>query len=199
MNTESYLEQIALLIRNLPPKDQERSLAFYAESIADRMEDGMTEEEAVASMDPPEVAARAILMGAPLPSLVKARVKEKRMGAFEILLLVLGAPLWLPLLLTLLVLELSLYIVVWSLVISLAAVALALALSSLAVLVAAVYSIVKGGVPMMLLCLGAALILAGLAALFFLLVRLSGKLSVDLGKAMLRGIKSLLIHKEEIT
>lgn len=197
MNTESYLEQIALLLQHLPPEDLERSLAFYAESIADRMEEGMSEEEAVASMDPPEAAARAILMETPLPKLVKARVKQKRMGALEILLLVLGFPLWFPLLLTVLILELSLYIVVWALVISLAAVVLSLAVSSLALVAAAFYSVFKGGIPMALLCLGAALVLAGLSALLFLLLRGAAKGSVRLGKAMVRGLKSLLIRKED--
>ena len=197
MNTESYLEQIALLIQHLPPEDLDRSLAFYAESIADRMEEGMSEEEAVASMDPPEVAARAILMDTPLPKLVKARVRQRRMGALEIILLVLGFPLWFPLLLTVLVLELSLYIVVWALVISLAAVVLSLGLSSLALLAAAFYSVFRGGIPMAMLCLGAALVLAGLTVLFGFVTVWAGRLALRLGKAMVRGLKSLLIRKED--
>ena len=72
MNKESYLAQIRTLLASLPEEDRERSLAFYAESIDDRMEDGMSEEEAVASLESPEEAAKSILMDTPLPALVKA-------------------------------------------------------------------------------------------------------------------------------
>ena len=197
MNKESYLAQIRQLLQSLPEEDRERSLAFYTESIDDRIEDGMSEEEAVASMESPEEAAKAILMDMPIPKLVKARVKEKHMGALEIILLVLGFPLWFPLLLTVLILGLTVYLVVWTLVLSLGAVALALGLSAVAGVVAAVYFIIKAGLPLFLLALGAALVLTGLAILFGFAVAGMGRLAVMLGKAMVRGLKSLLIRKEE--
>ena len=62
MNKASYLAQIRQLLQSLPEEDRERSLAFYAESIDDRIEDGRSEEEAVASLESPEEAARTILM-----------------------------------------------------------------------------------------------------------------------------------------
>ncbi len=197
MNKESYLARIRELLASLPEEDRERSLAFYAESIEDRMEDGMSEEQAVASMESPEEAARAILMNMPLPKLVKARVRSRRPGALEILLLVLGAPLWIPLLLTVAALGLSLLAVVWALVLSLAAVALSLALSALAVLAGTAVSLTRLDLPAILLGPGAALVLAGLAILTAFAVIGAARLAAALGKAMLRGAKSLLIHKEE--
>ena len=197
MNKESYLAQIRQLLQSLPEEDRERSLAFYAESIDDRIEDGMSEEEAVASMERPEEPAKAILMDMPIPKLVKARVKEKHMGALEIILLVLGFPLWFPLLLTVLILGLTVYLVVWTLVLSLGAVVLVLGLSAVAGVIAAVYFIIKAGLPLFLLALGAALVLAGLAILFGFATAGMGRLAVKLGKAMVRGVKSLLIRKEE--
>lgn len=198
MNKESYLAQIRTLLASLPEEDRERSLAFYAESIDDRMEDGMSEEQAVASMESPEEAARAILMDMPLPKLVKARVRNRpRLGVLEILLLALGAPLWLPLLLSILAILLSVYLVAWSLVLTLAAVVLALGLSALAVLVGSAALLTQLGLPGILLGPGAALILAGLAILTGFATVGAARLSIALGKAMLRGIKALLIHKEE--
>lgn len=197
MNKEAYLQRIRHLLQTLPEEDRERSLAFYAESIDDRMEDGMSEEEAVASLESPEEAAKSILMDTPLPKLVKARVKQRRMGALEILLLVLGFPLWFPLLLTILILGLTVYLVAWTLVLSLGAVVLALGLSAAAVLIAAVYCLFKGGIPLALLGFGACLVLTGLTVLLGFVTAGAGRLAIRLGKAMVRGLKSLLIRKEE--
>ena len=197
MNKEAYLQRIRQLLQTLPEEDRERSLAFYAESIDDRMEDGMSEEEAVASLESPEEAAKSILMDTPLPKLVKARVKQRRMGTLEILLLVLGFPLWFPLLLTILILGLTVYLVAWTLVLVLAAAVLALGLSAAAVLIAAVYCLFKGGIPLALLGFGACLVLTGLTVLLGFVTAGAGRLAIRLGKAMVRGLKSLLIRKEE--
>ena len=199
MNKQNYLEQIRRLLQRLPEEDRERSLAFYAESIDDRMEDGLSEEAAVASMESPEKAAEAILMDMPIPKLVKARVKERRMGAAEILLLALGFPLWFPLLLTVLILGLTVYLLVWALVLALGAVVLALGLSAAALLVAGVYSIIKAAISLGVLNFGAALVLTGLTVLLGFVLVWAGKLAVKLGKWMVRGLKALLIRKEDKT
>ena len=199
MNKQSYLEQIRRLLQRLPEEDRERSLAFYAESIDDRMEDGLSEEAAVASMESPEKAAEAILMDMPIPKLVKARVKERRMGAAEILLLALGFPLWFPLLLTVRIMGLTVYLLVWALVLALGAVVLALGLSAAALLVAGVYSIIKAVISLGVLSFGAALVLTGLTVLLGFVLVWAGKLAVKLGKWMVRGLKALLIRKEDKT
>ena len=199
MNKQSYLEQIRRLLQRLPEEDRERSLAFYAESIDDRMEDGLSEEAAVASMESPEKAAETILLDMPIPKLVKARVKERRMGAAEILLLALGFPLWFPLLLTVLILGLTVYLLVWALVLALGAVVLALGLSAAALLVAGVYSIIKAAISLGVLNFGAALVLTGLTVLLGFVLVWAGKLAVKLGKWMVRGLKALLIRKEDKT
>ena len=198
MKREEYLDRIRALLQNLPPEDLERSLAFYAESIADRMEDGMSEEEAVASMESPEEAANAILLEQPLPTLVKVRVKERRrLSALEILLLVLGFPLWLPLLLTALVLVFTFILLAWVLVLVPASVCLALGVSAIAVLFAGVLSLTKIALPAILAAPGAALILAGLAILAGFLVVGTLRLALIVTRALVRGLKSLLIRKED--
>ena len=197
MRKEEYLARIRSLLQGLPGEDLDRSLAFYAESIEDRMEDGMSEEEAVASMETPEDAARAIQMELPLPKLVKARVKGRRsLGALEIVLLVLGFPLWFPLLLTAAVLELTAYLLVWMLVLVLGVVVLSLGVSAIACVIAGVATVAKAGAQGLLLSLGAGLVLAGLAILLSLLLAPACRGAAKLGKAMLRGAKSLLIRKE---
>jgi uncharacterized membrane protein len=198
MKKEEYLDQIRQLLQSLPPEDLERSLAFYAESIDDRMEDGMSEEEAVAAMESPESAANAILLEQPLSTLVKARVRDRRKkSALEILLLVLGFPLWLPLLLTALALAFTFILLAWVLVLVPAAVCLALGISAIALLFGGALSLTKIALPAILAAPGAVLILAGLAILAGFVVIGTVRLAVLLSKAVVRGIKSLLIRKED--
>ena len=114
MDKESYLALLREALRGLPEADVEESLAYYTELIEDRMEDGLGEAEAVAQLPAPEAAAEEILLSQPLAKVVAARVRPKRkLGAWEIVLLVLGSPVWLPLLLTFAVLVLTVYLLVW--------------------------------------------------------------------------------------
>ena len=101
MQKTEFLDRLRAALADLPAEELEKTLGYYAEMIEDRMEDGMDEEAAVAAMGDPEAVAREILLDAPLGTLVRAKIKPKRaLSGWEILLLVLGAPLWLPLLAT---------------------------------------------------------------------------------------------------
>lgn len=73
MNKEQFLQAVRRRLAGLPDKDVEGALAYYREMIEDRMEDGLSEEEAVAALGSAEDIAAQILMELPLPTLVKAR------------------------------------------------------------------------------------------------------------------------------
>ena len=49
MTRDEFLGRLGELLACLPAEQVEETKAFYAEAIADRMEDGMSEEEAVAA------------------------------------------------------------------------------------------------------------------------------------------------------
>ena len=53
MTRDEFLGRLGELLACLPAEQVEETKAFYAEAIADRMEDGMSEEEAVAAMGAP--------------------------------------------------------------------------------------------------------------------------------------------------
>lgn len=61
MNTEEYKAHLSALLRSLSQEEREEAVSFYMESIADRIDEGMSEEEAVASMVSPGQAAEAII------------------------------------------------------------------------------------------------------------------------------------------
>ena len=61
MTRDEFLGRLGELLACLPAEQVEETKAFYAEAIADRMEDGMSEEEAVAAMGTPGEVAKATL------------------------------------------------------------------------------------------------------------------------------------------
>ena len=61
MNKEQFLEALRVRLSVMPKADLERTMQYYREMIDDRMEDGMTEIEAVADVGDPDELAAAIL------------------------------------------------------------------------------------------------------------------------------------------
>ena len=187
---------LAEKLSGLPWEDIENSMEFYDEMIADRMEEGMSEEEAIAALGSVDEIAAQILSEIPLSRLVRAKVKSKRaLRGWEIAMLILGAPLWLPLLIAAVAIILSVYVVLWSVVISFYAIALSLAVSAIACLLAMVPLLIMGGVAHGILCLGGALILAGMTVFGFYGCNRSAIGAIWLGKKMLFGIKSLFVSQ----
>ena len=61
MTKAEFLEKIKVRIIMLPYGELCRHIDYYDEMINDRMEEGLSEEEAVATMEPPELIAEQIL------------------------------------------------------------------------------------------------------------------------------------------
>ena len=168
MTKREFLDAIAEQLSGLPEENLRQAQGFFSESIDDRMEDGMTEAQAVAAMGPVDEAAEQILLDTPLPRIVRERVRPKRkLRAWEIVLLALGSPVWAPLALAAVIVAAACYGVLWVVLACLYIVDASLAVVGLAGLVGAVFCAVRAmGVQAMLL-LGIGLMGAGLAALFF--------------------------------
>jgi len=50
MTKREFIAELCLRLRSTPPDEAQNTVLFYSEAIDDRIEDGMTEEEAVAAM-----------------------------------------------------------------------------------------------------------------------------------------------------
>ena len=191
MNKCEFLGELEKSLSELPEKDRSRSLDYYGEMIDDRTEEGLSEEEAVQALGSMEDITAQILMDTPLPSLVRAKVKKRRaLKAWETVLLVLGSPVWLPLLIAAVAVVLSLYAVLWVLVAVLYIVALAFAVSAVACLVAAFAYLFSGTPAAAALSLGAAMLCAGLAILTGIASVQSTKGVIAMTKKLIRKIKS---------
>jgi uncharacterized membrane protein len=140
MNKEKFLEALENRLTGLPWTDVKTSLDFYSEMIDDYIEDGMTEEEAVRAMGSVDEVTERILSDIPITKLVTASVKPKRsLAAWEIVLLILGAPIWLTVLFVIAGMIITVYAVIWAMVIAAYSVALALAASGIACVAAGVF------------------------------------------------------------
>lgn len=196
MNKIEFLTVLRERLQGLPEEDINKSIDFYCEMIDDRVEDGMSEEEAVEALGNSEEIISQILSEVSLPKLVKEKVKPKRaLKAWEIVLLVLGAPLWIPLLAAVILTVLAVYLSVWSVIISLYVVDLAVVICGIAFVRLAVAFLfggqfISGGVA-----LGAGLVCMGLSILLFFAFNLVTKGILWASKKVLLGIKGLFIGK----
>ena len=183
MTKQEFLTQLQSGLGSLTESDARERLNFYSEMIDDRIEEGLSEQEAVAQIGDVNEIIASILAEIPqrVPEQMPAEVEEpmqeqesskkqgkKGMEPWQIVLLVLGFPLWLPLLATAFSLVITLIAVLWSVVatlwgalfVTLAACGIALTLNGLGCMIAGEW-LVGAAV------LGAGLACAGLAVFAF--------------------------------
>jgi len=198
MNKAEFLSEIQKGLSGLPPKDVKERLAFFSEMIDDRIEDGLSEEEAVDEIGPCEKVISQIIADTPLPKIVREKVRSQRsLKAWEIVLLILGSPIWLSLLIAAIAVVFSVYVVIWSLVISLWAIEVALAASSVGVLVFSLATALQSKVLVGLTLLGAALVCLGLSVFLFFGCKAGTNALLKLTRKIALGIKSLFVGREE--
>ena len=199
MNKEMFLEELKRKLIGLPQADIDERLAFYSEMIDDRIEDGLTEEEAVAKVGSVDEIVAQIMSEIPLTKLVKEKVKPKRsLRVWEIVLIVLGFPVWFPLLIAFLAIVFAVYVVIWSLAIAVYAVTLGITVSAVACIPGTIICIIAHRLIAAVFCLGAGVLLAGIAILLFFACIGITKGMLKLTKGMLMGIKRSFVGKEEI-
>ena len=188
MKRNEFLDKLKVSLWALPEADRQCSLDYYSEMIDDRMEDGLSEEEAVAAVGNLEEIVKQILTESPRPPQVVESAKNKQSQqpardntkTWLIILLIVGSPVWIPVAAGLLSAVLSVYLSLWAVVISLYAVFVALAASSLGCILAGFFMI--GGTEEVIVALGAAALCAGLSILILLLANLAAKGLVKLTK-----------------
>lgn len=196
MNKSEFLSLLKTKLSGLPDEDIRERLAFYAEMIDDRVEEGLTEAEAVAEVGSADSIALQAASEIPLTKLVKAHVKPKRrLSALEITLLALGSPIWLALLISLFAVMLSLYAVLWALIISLWAVEISLAACAVLGAIVGILRMFTDGAAQGLAVISAGAACAGLFCLLLPACRASCSGAWRAAKKLTLGIKKLFIGK----
>jgi len=198
MNKQKFLAELEAGLSGLPQDEIRERLMFYSEMIDDRMEEGLSEEDAVSGIGSVEEIVSQIIGEVPFGKLVKEKVTPKRtLKAWEIVLLVLGSPLWLTLLISAAIVLLAAYIVVLSLIICLWAVEVSFAACSLAGIASFFVVILRGNAEMGIAMLGAGAFFAGVSILLFFGCKKSTQAIIRLTKKMTLGIKSPFVGKEK--
>ena len=172
MKKNEFLQELGIEILGLPQEDTERWLEYYTEMLEDRIEEGMSEEEATASLGDPKAIARQILSQTPFTKLIKNKIKPKhKLRVWEILLVALGSPIWLSLAIAALAVFFSAFVSLWAGIVSIWAGELAVAVSGIAGVLFSFFLIGTGTTYQGLLLLGGGLFCVGLSYFGFFLCR----------------------------
>ena len=197
MVKQEFLEQLQKGLSGLPQKDVEERLNFYGEMIDDRMDEGLSEEEAVSAVGDLDEIISQILSDTPITKIVKERIKPKRkLSAWEITLLAVGFPIWGSLLISALAVVFSLFASVWAVVVSLWAFFGAMVGGGFGGIVGGILFICQGYFLSGLAAIGAGLVLLGLSILLFYGCKATTVGTVFLTKKLLLGIKRCFTGKE---
>ena len=191
MKKAGFLKQLRRAMRNYPSDTVSKTLDYYDEIISDRIEEGLSEEQAVAAME----SIDKIISAIPENS---AKQSAKQHKGRKTALLILGFPIWFPLLIAGCAVLLALFAVMLALIISLSAVMLAIAVSSAATLLTGIWMLINGNAAQALTLIGGALCAGGLCCIsarpFALLERtLSGSFS-----SMFRQLRKQIHQKRGI-
>lgn len=117
MNKQEFLFELKKKISVLPKRDVNERINFYSEMIDDRIEEGLSEEEAVLMIGSAEEIASQIIEELSNAKKDERIARSSRMPRpLMIFLLILGSPVWIPILLSMLIIVFSFYAVLWSLV-----------------------------------------------------------------------------------
>ena len=196
MTKSEFITQLRNKLRGLPEDSVEDGISFYSEMINDKIEDGVSEEEAVSQLGSVDKIAEQITKDVPLTKLAKNRLKPKRKySPLEITLIAVGSPIWLSLLVSALAVVFSIYVSLWAITVSLWAVCVSVGISGVGCIIYAVAMFISGAVPTGLVTLGAGLACLGFFGVTLYFCKLATEASAALAKAITLGIKKCFIKK----
>lgn len=167
MTKHEFLTALQKKLSGLSEKEANERIQFYSEMIDDRMEEGLSEADAVAQIGCIEETDLQGTYDCGHGS--TDRIKDKKThktSALTVVLLILGSPIWLSLLISAFAVIISLYAVIWALDASLWAIFGALAGCFIGGMIHG--AVMLTSTSMGLAVIGAAILCAGLAIFTFL-------------------------------
>ncbi len=201
MSRESeFLIELKKRLAHLPLSETGKVLSFYSESLQDKIEDGMTEEEAIKSFGSIDEIVRNLEDEIPLSAVVKDKVKTKTStsnvnGVLLVLVLILGSPIWISLLAVAFGVAVAIIAVLWTIPITFVSLYVSLypiAISGIFFGFARMFEI---SFPTGLAYLGVGIISAGLAVMFFKPVLEGCKFWIRINLYPFKKLKQWLIKK----
>ena len=198
MNKNEFIIKLIQNLSSLPQAEIEDRVSFYSEMIADRMEEGLSEEEAVASLGSIQDIIDQSIADTPLITLIKERVKRrKKLGGWGIALLAIGSPIWTSLIAAAFAVVVSLYASIWSVVVSLWASFGAMVGVGVGGVLGGILFITLGKFPAGFGILGCGLACGGLSILMFYACKYTTIAMLWLTKKLALLIKKCFTKKED--
>lgn len=198
MSKNEFLTDLRKGLSGLPQQDAEERITFYSEMIEDRIEEGLSEEEAVSAVGTVDEIVAQIVADTPLTKIAKERIKPKRrLKVWEIVLLALGSPIWLSLGLAAVAVILSVYVSLWSVIISLWAVFGSVGACAIGVVASGIGFALGSNGLIEFAMIGAGIVCAGLTIFMFYGCKAATKGILILTKKIAVWIKNCFIKKEE--
>lgn len=192
MEKKQFLKELERRLSVLPDEEVEGYKSFYSEAIDDRVEDGKSEAEAIDDLGGIDEVINQILSEKSITSLVKQKYKpRRRVRPIEIILLILGFPVWFPLMVTFLALLFVAYLLVWVFVIVTYSIEISLGAVGIAGVVV-FFGAWQDGI-LNYGYLGYGLLGLGGTILFFFVCKFATKVTIKLAKKIALGVKRMLI------
>ena len=192
MNKTEFLKKLEAGLGSLPQEERLEQLTFYSEMIDDRMEEGLSEEEAVAAVGPVEQILSQIA-----PPAAPSQEDRRKLSLLVVLLLIFGCPVWLSIAASVFSVVLSVYVTVWSVIISLWAVFASLIACAVGFAVGSIASFCTGAFQTGAILTAMCLVSAGLSIFLFFGCRALTNGTVVLTKRIFTGIKNRITGKEK--
>ena len=197
MNKQEFLNNLKIKLLGLPKEEVEERLNFYSEMIEDRIEDGLSEEDAILDIGSIDEITAQIISEIPIMKIAKERITPNRkLKVWEIILFIICSPLLLVLSISLFIVVLSLYIVLWAIVVTIWAIFVSLGVTGIASIPIGVYFTSIGYLSSGLFVIGGGVICIGLAIFMYFGCFAITKATIILSKKLTLGIKKCFIKKE---
>lgn len=199
MTKREFFDALTSRMKSLPKEEQNRVIRYYNEVLEDYMEDGMSEEEAVAQIEDVDTIAKRILLEYAMEShnktpveadpVYKAEQYKKQGNVLMVTLALILIPLWGSLLIA----ALS---GVFALAVSLFCVPISIGAAAIGCIIMTPVLIFSGQVGKGFLVLGAGLICVALTLISIPLVIWLIKLSYKLVRWMLQKVKAVFSSRK---
>ena len=197
MTKQEFLAELRRGLSGLPQNDIEERLNFYSEMIDDRMEEGLSEQEAVDGIGSVDSVVSQILGDIPLSKLVKEKITpKKQLKAWMIVLIILGSPIWFSLAVAAISVVFALYFSLWSIIVSFWAVFASLVIGVPGSIAAGLVAFVSGSGLAGIALMGAGLVCAGLSVFAFFGCKALTKGTIVLTKKVAVAVKRAFIKNK---
>lgn len=197
MNKKEFINELGKNLNHFPKKEKNKCLHYYEEMINDRIEDGMPEEMAVKAVGSIESIVVSVTNELSLMSLMTTKMNNAFSKKNNLVLILLGLPLWLPLLIAFIIVVLALYIVFISVIFSLYITLFAISVSGFLYAIFGFVFIFTNGLAIGLATIGSGIFAFSLALLLFKPGIALANLLLEGVKKSINSIKRLFINKEK--